>query len=344
MVEELQSIVALATALMTLRAHAENPRASFSQLCEALEQAEQLLVCHKDAFGVQNARFQLGCEEFVLWSNTLAMQTLQRRTHPSSLSSASSTSSSCSNGLSQERKGCGDVLSRAEQHTRRASGYLCSIPEANHVSRRLAFRLICLNNLACYHKEIGKPLVALGFLEKALKIQLKQAAANSGCEPPRPAGSSGDVEQTNAIALTHLNLCAVLSQLHRHAAAAEHAKSSLALLKGMGKHEDGGCGGPRRTAQLVLIAHFNLAVELEHLREPEQALRTYELAVRFASAHGIAREDSDLVKTIEDILLTEQQHRHHGKASRSKEHSAISPRRLVVGPRTRSLQTTTSSS
>ena len=55
------------------------------------------------------------------------------------------------------------------------------------------------NNLACYYRQLNQPRTSLIFLEKALEIATK----NLG-----PA--------TAAKADTHLNMCAVLSQLGRH--------------------------------------------------------------------------------------------------------------------------------
>ena len=55
------------------------------------------------------------------------------------------------------------------------------------------------NNLACYYRQLNQPKTSLIFLEKALEI----AQRNMG-----PA--------TAAKADTHLNMCAVLSQLGRH--------------------------------------------------------------------------------------------------------------------------------
>lgn len=60
------------------------------------------------------------------------------------------------------------------------------------------------NNLACYYRMLGHLRSALIYLEKALDIESKQ-------------------NQTAAMADTHLNTCAVLSQLDRHEVAMIHA-------------------------------------------------------------------------------------------------------------------------
>uniref|UniRef100_K3WFF7 MalT-like TPR region domain-containing protein n=1 Tax=Globisporangium ultimum (strain ATCC 200006 / CBS 805.95 / DAOM BR144) TaxID=431595 RepID=K3WFF7_GLOUD len=316
MVEELRSVVALATALVDARTLADS-HAPFPQLCIALDQVEQLLFYHKDAFGIQSTRFQLGCEEFVLLNNTFAMCALQQQQYSSQ----------------QELQVCGDLLSRAEQHTRR-SGYLRSIPQVNHVTRRRAFRLVSLNNLACYHKEAGKPLAALRFLEKALHIQRQQTEANATLYGDEVNADGGAIvteqDAEYAIALTHLNLCAVLAQLDRHAAAAQHARSAIALLdvQNDGK-QDRVDQVSRAHFNLVLIAHFNLAVELEHLSDGVQAQRMYETALALARARGITRDDSELANAIEAILWGRQT---QATAASRRNHMAVSPRGRLLRP------------
>lgn len=140
------------------------------------------------------------------------------------------------------------------------------------------FRLITLNNLACHAKHIGKPLAAVSFLERALKVQLKLQRAEFAI----PASE---------IALTRLNLCAVLSQLRRHAAAAAHAKAAVA-------HLSTG-GGPRNlsieVAQLLLVAHYNFAVELEHLCDRDAAWLLYDSVLIVADHYKL---QSDLVQSV----------------------------------------------
>ena len=60
------------------------------------------------------------------------------------------------------------------------------------------------NNLACYYRKLGHLRSALIYLEKAIEIERKS-------------------ETTPQMADTHLNLCAVLSQLGWHDVAIMHA-------------------------------------------------------------------------------------------------------------------------
>ncbi|RLN75071.1 hypothetical protein BBJ28_00012607 [Nothophytophthora sp. Chile5] len=252
--DEQASVVALAAALANVRALDADVRVPFADVFCALEAVESLLFEHKGRFGVLSVLFQRGCEEFLLLSNTLAMQALQ--------------TASPQDSATTER--CRELLERAEQHTRR-TGYLRSLPEAQHASRRRVFLLLTLNNLACHAKHTRSPLAALGFLERALKLQLQSVEAGQSTAP------------ASELALTRLNICAVLSQLERHAAAATHAKAAVAQLLQAQELDT-------EAAQLLLVAHYNLAVELEHLSEGKAARRQYELG-----RHGVEVIDAALL-------------------------------------------------
>ena len=71
---------------------------------------------------------------------------------------------------------------------------------------------VTFNNLACYYRRQGKLHSALSYMQKALRIESR-------------------LEKVDNPADTHLNMCAVLSQLGRHAGALEHAQSALILLQ-----------------------------------------------------------------------------------------------------------------
>ncbi|KAG6950076.1 hypothetical protein JG688_00014340 [Phytophthora aleatoria] len=254
-------MVALAAALVHVRVLDADPHSSFTAVYRALEDVERLIFHHKEQFGVHSVHFQQGCEEFLLLNNTLAIKALQ--------------GSSPDDIITSEQ--CGDLLLRAEQHTRHI-GYLRSLPESQHVSRRRAFRLITLNNLACHAKHTGKPLAAVSFLERSLTLQLKL----QGTELSIPASE---------VALTRLNLCAVLSQLHRHAAAAAHAKAAVAHLSTAGNAHNLSV----EVAQLLLVAHYNFAVELEHLCDRDAAWRQYETVLTVADHYKL---QNDLVQSV----------------------------------------------
>lgn len=58
----------------------------------------------------------------------------------------------------------------------------------------LELRAITYNNMACYYRRIGKLRTALNYLQQALALETK-------------------IEKSQTLADTHLNICAVYSQL-----------------------------------------------------------------------------------------------------------------------------------
>ena len=111
------------------------------------------------------------------------------------------------------------------------------------------------NNLACYYRRTGKIRTALSYLIQALELELKQ-------------------ENPKTLADTHLNLCAVLSQLDRHEDALQHSMLSIILLQDeflqalfpkMKELEEEDLINDERLAVLA-IAYHNLGVEFEHLK------------------------------------------------------------------------------
>ncbi|CAM9497860.1 unnamed protein product, partial [Scytosiphon promiscuus] len=145
-----------------------------------------------------------------------------------------------------------------------------------------AGRAVTYNNLACYYRRRGKLHSALQYLHKALKIEAKM-----GSRVEHPAD-------------THLNTCAVLSQIGRHQGALEHAQSALILLQeelfGGGAAISGVAGGgggvgdghqpPRADRIAVLaIAYHNMGVEQEFLKKFEHSLQSYRKGVEVAQKY-----------------------------------------------------------
>ena len=151
------------------------------------------------------------------------------------------------------------------------------IKKAEALSEPYEFlRAVTYNNLACYYRRQNKLRTALKYLEKAL--QLNSAASDS-------------VNRAS----THLNLCAVLSQLGRHAVALEQAQSALILLQEqlfttmMAPARAGGQGPgiPELADKIAVlaIAYHNAGVEQEYLRRFDGALESYTKAAELADAH-----------------------------------------------------------
>ena len=103
---------------------------------------------------------------------------------------------------------------------------------------------------------MSKPKISLIYLEKALEVEVLK------------------VEDWTSTASTHLNIWAIYSCLKKygrfylsHEAAANHAQLTLNMLA---KLEDAREKDPtqmdRSTMNLFMLSHYNLAVELEHLK------------------------------------------------------------------------------
>jgi len=132
-------------------------------------------------------------------------------------------------------------------------------------------RAVTFNNLACYYRRQGKLHAALQYLQKALKIEAKL-----------------DVVQNPAD--THLNTCAVLSQLGRHQSALEHAQSALILLqeelfKGLQPTGDSAKAPKADRIAVLAIAYHNIGVEQEFLKKFEQSLTSYRKGVETAEKY-----------------------------------------------------------
>lgn len=125
---------------------------------------------------------------------------------------------------------------------------------------RMRLRATTFNNLACHYRREGKLRTALSYLEKAERLE---SGGDSVGIPDRGAA-------------THLNMCAVLSQLGRHSDALQHAQEALRIVEGL---MAGGAGADEQpssnAATMYAIACHNLGVEQEYLQQYEACLDTY---------------------------------------------------------------------
>ena len=162
------------------------------------------------------------------------------------------------------------------------------IKKAEALSEPYEFlRAVTYNNLACYYRRQNKLRTALKYLEKALQLNTASADAVNR-------------------ASTHLNLCAVLSQLGRHAVALEQAQSALILLQEqlfsqmVGPMRAGGQspGIPELADKIAVlaIAYHNAGVEQEYLRRFDAALESYTKAAELADAH--LGHDHEIARTL----------------------------------------------
>ncbi|KAG1701869.1 hypothetical protein DVH05_010360 [Phytophthora capsici] len=168
--------------------------------------------------------------------------------------------------------------------------------------RHPAGRAVTLNNLACYYRRQGNLHKALTYLTEALKIESR-------------------LDNLPNKADTHLNMCAVLSQLGKHQSALGHAQSALIFLHEelqLGRVEGessptrknfGSKKGDKTDPKIKLdrvavlgIAYHNVGAEQEFLKCWDLSLQSYKKGMEITStylgeAHGI-------VITLQNSLLS----------------------------------------
>merc|ERR1719171_2267209 len=114
---------------------------------------------------------------------------------------------------------------------------------------------VTCNNLGCYYKRTGKLHAALSYLRQALKVEVALG------------------EDVVTVAGTHLNICSLFSSIEKHDKALMHAQHALEMMgEKFGTRAD---SLPEDVATTLVIAHHNVAVQREHLREWDQAALSY---------------------------------------------------------------------
>jgi tetratricopeptide (TPR) repeat protein len=171
---------------------------------------------------------------------------------------------------------CRDLLKKAEDLLLNA----CDDDVIRDLPNRSKLLGLTYNNFACFYKRRRQPNVALGYLKKAL-----EAEARNDSEPADMAG-------------THLNICAVYSQLGKHQEALEDAQIALGLLKTAFNE------GAEDSSVLssIAVAYHNIAAELEHLNMLEQAVAVYSSGLVFAKQH--LGEEHSLTESLENSYKT----------------------------------------
>ncbi|DAZ94979.1 TPA: hypothetical protein N0F65_000611 [Lagenidium giganteum] len=141
-----------------------------------------------------------------------------------------------------------------------------------------SLQILTFNNLGCCYRKLGKLKSALKYLQEAAQL-------GAGCA------------HVKNLSITHLNLCAIQSQLGRHDLALEHAQAAIfhtqeelvRLEDRPNSHdedadENGGdvLDAKSREEKVVslAVAYHNLAVELEFNGRGEASLQWYKKALQ----------------------------------------------------------------
>ncbi|RLM97625.1 hypothetical protein BBO99_00004948 [Phytophthora kernoviae] len=168
--------------------------------------------------------------------------------------------------------------------------------------RHPAGRAVTLNNLACYYRRQGNLHKALTYLTEALKIEAR-------------------LDNLPNKADTHLNMCAVLSQLGKHQSALGHAQSALVFLHeelqlglsdttGSNPINKPGAKSSEKIEQNVKldrvavlgIAYHNVGVEQEFLKCWDLSLQSYKKGMQITSTY--LGDSHGIVITLQNSLLS----------------------------------------
>jgi tetratricopeptide (TPR) repeat protein len=267
---------------------------------EALGCLEQSLWLQRRMLGAENPQVRAALEEVVLGLNALAMQFL---------SSAAAFDQ------------CLALLRKAE-----------AITAPGNFSTKAAapLQVLTLNNLGCCYRKLGKPRAALRYLQEAARIG---GAIGEGADRSSKEATTVVVN----LSVTHLNLCAIQSQLGRHELALEHAQAAIfhAQDELVRLEEDDGTRGRRlddgaREEKLVslAVAYHNLAVELEFNGRGDASLQWFRKALELASRYR--ERNAALCASFQRAL--DDAKRKHGP-SRPKSASSSRPGARSLHPR-----------
>jgi tetratricopeptide (TPR) repeat protein len=155
---------------------------------------------------------------------------------------------------------------------------------------------ITFNNLSCYYRKANKPQVALKYLKSALLLE-------------------------HDIPNTHLNLCAVYSQINKHEQALTHAMQSVIILQEnlLSVFDDD--LKIKELAPILVVAYHNMAVELEYLKKNNEAIMMYGKAVKLAEDYlSDGHPVFENVKSVfENTMKEEAKRKKRGKAKKGEE-------------------------
>lgn len=192
-------------------------------------------------------------------------------------------------------------------------------------------RAVTLNNFACYYRRNGNLNKASRYLKEALRLEIQL------------------IDQQPSRADTHLNMCAVLSEMGRHQNALHHAQSALVLL-----HEelhqsemDGEFASTTRSGSshdrvaVLGIAYHNAGVEQEFLKRLEASIQSYNKGLEYTeqwlgTKHGIVLTLRRSLDQAQQRLTSTPGGKRCGEAEKSLKYNCTSKTRKFVSHTIRS--------
>jgi tetratricopeptide (TPR) repeat protein len=144
--------------------------------------------------------------------------------------------------------------------------------------------VLTYNNLSCIYRKIGDYDKAVKVLNLTISIEEKLALSN-----PISAIS---------IISTYLNKSAILSENKQHKEALDAAKLAEINLNKIIKKYGPNTPEGAHLKYLELLTDYNMASEMEHLQQKDQATKKYELALELAKQ----LKRNDFIDQLEKIL------------------------------------------
>ncbi|CAG9310642.1 unnamed protein product [Blepharisma stoltei] len=138
-----------------------------------------------------------------------------------------------------------------------------------------------LNNLACTYRRLGKLHSAKKYLDQALEILKYNRQA--------------EIDKAS----THLNCCAVFSNLNRHREALDHAMVAVQYAQDDMINIISDAPGPDiiHKISVLSISYYNIAVENEYLKRFDEACEWYTKAIKFLQKHQENKNLKEILDT-----------------------------------------------
>ncbi|CAG9331702.1 unnamed protein product [Blepharisma stoltei] len=177
------------------------------------------------------------------------------------------------------KKICGIAIERIEKNDAASALTLLerleTITLKFHSSQLTADKCEIFNNIACAYRKINKLHTAKRYLEKALLLTMN------------------DHEDRIDKSTTYLNMCAVLSNLHKHSQAIRYARQAMQFAQEelLNAKLDEKQEVMNHKIAVLGIAYNNLGVEEEFLGNKQNAIEWYRKAVNFMMKNSNAQQE-----------------------------------------------------
>jgi len=173
-------------------------------------------------------------------------------------------------------------------HLLRRAKDLLKVPE-----KHPKLEAITLNNLGCFYKRTGKNSLALKYLQEALDVDSPDLSSASG---------------------THLNICAIRSQMGQHDSALKHALEALTMLEESWKTHN-----EKSLLSSIIVASRYVGVEYEYIGLWSMAKDSYKKGLDLAESYlGSSNPLTQSLKNSYSLMCNHSQKEKPRKQSRAR--------------------------